>query len=82
MSEEGFDDAFNEGLCRTSIRTSALARPKQYPKSVSEMRGHTSYENQSMCGTPGVPAAQAAPRTYARGSHRPGWSWSDFHPGK
>lgn len=46
--KQGFDDRFNDGLFAASLHNSKKGRPKQWPKSVSEMRGHTSYENQGM----------------------------------
>jgi hypothetical protein len=48
MGEESYDDQFNDGLFRTNTNNSALRRPKQWPKSVSEMRGRTDYGNQGM----------------------------------
>ena len=38
-----YDDAFNDSLFATTLNNSTLTRPKMWPSSVSEMRGHTSY---------------------------------------
>lgn len=46
--DQGFDDQFNDGLFRTSLNNSRLERPRMWPKSVSEMRHHTSYGGQVM----------------------------------
>ncbi len=48
MGDQGFDDQFNDGLFVTSLHTSIRQRPRMWPKSVSEMRGHTDYGNQGM----------------------------------
>ncbi len=39
---------FDDGLFRVSHHNTARARPHMWPKSVSEMRHHTSYSNQGM----------------------------------
>jgi hypothetical protein len=46
--DQGFDDQFNDGLFRTSLNNTRLERPRMWPKSVSEMRQHTSYGGQGM----------------------------------
>ena len=46
--DQGYDDQFNDGLFRTTYHTSKQERPKMWPKSVSEMRHHTSYGGQGM----------------------------------
>jgi hypothetical protein len=46
--DQSFDDQFNDGIFRTSLNASRLERPKMWPKSVSEMRPHTSYGEQAM----------------------------------
>jgi hypothetical protein len=45
---EGFDDQFNDGVFRNSLNNSRLTRPQMWPKSVSEMRVHTSFAGQGM----------------------------------
>jgi hypothetical protein len=47
-SEPGFDDQFNDGVFDVSRRNTRLVRPEMWPKSVSEMRQHTSYDGQGM----------------------------------
>ena len=42
-ADVSYDDAFNDGLFATSLNNSSLTRPKLWPSSVSEMRGHTSF---------------------------------------
>ena len=46
--ENSYDDQFNDGLFRTTLHASRRDRPGMWPKSVSEMRGHTSYGGQGM----------------------------------
>ena len=48
MGDQGFDDQFNDGLFKTTLHNSSLRRPSMWPKSVSEMRHHTSYAGQGM----------------------------------
>jgi hypothetical protein len=43
MGDQGFDDAFNDGLFRTSLSASIRKRPERWPKSPSEMRRYTDY---------------------------------------
>jgi hypothetical protein len=45
---KGFDDNFNDGVFRASLRTTRQSRPNLWPKSVSEMRRHTFYGGQGM----------------------------------
>lgn len=45
---QSFDDQFNDGLFRTTLSVSSLNRPNVWPKSVSEMRGHTSFDGQGI----------------------------------
>lgn len=48
--ESGYDDQFNDGLFGLTLHASKRARPDMWPKSVSEMRGNTSYGEQKMTG--------------------------------
>lgn len=41
-----YDSMFNDGMLRVARKTSSLQRPNQWPKHVSAMRQHTSYEGQ------------------------------------
>lgn len=45
---EGFDDLFNPGLFRTGLAAGTRARPRAWPRSVSEMRGHVSFAGQGL----------------------------------
>jgi hypothetical protein len=45
---KGFDDEFNDGIFRASLKGSSLSRPQKWPGSVSEMRKHTSFAGQGM----------------------------------
>lgn len=47
-AEKGYDDQFNDGLFRVTRSTSKMARPMQWPLSVSELRGRTDYGAQGM----------------------------------
>ena len=49
-SQKSYDDQFNDGLFRTTLNVSKLTRPGKWPKSVSEMRGNTTYDGQGMAG--------------------------------
>jgi hypothetical protein len=46
--EQGYDDQFNDGLFQATLNNSGLSRPHKWPKSVSEMRHHTTYGFQGM----------------------------------
>lgn len=87
MDAVGYDDQFNDGLFRSTLNASRLERPRMWPKSVSEMRHHTSYGGQGMpvenmrnntsYGGQGMSNAyDTAHIVYAA---RPGyqWIWSD-----
>jgi hypothetical protein len=41
--EQGYDDHFNQGMFRNSLHNSVQARPKKWPRSVSEMGSYTDY---------------------------------------
>lgn len=42
------DDQFNDGVFLRTMNTSNVVRPNVWPKSVSEMRKHTSYTSQNL----------------------------------
>jgi len=73
--EQGYDDQFNDGLFQTTLHASRRERPDMWPKSVSEMRNHTSYGGQGM--TPGHETGHSdyvGRRPYASGApyhHQP-----------
>lgn len=46
----GFDEMFDEGLFRTGRHNSTVARPPQWPQSVSEMSRYTTYTESSAPG--------------------------------
>jgi hypothetical protein len=45
---EGFDDMFDRGFFRNSLHNTSRSRPTNWPRSVSEMRGLTSYDQQGL----------------------------------
>jgi len=47
MGDEGFDDQFDDGLFHATLHGSRRERPDQWPRSVSEMRGHTAHDQKS-----------------------------------
>jgi hypothetical protein len=46
--EQGYDDQFDDGVFRSTLHASARQRPCMWPRSVSEMRNHTTYWWQGM----------------------------------
>ena len=78
MGDQGFDDQFNDGLFTTGFHASVRRCPRQWPKSVSEMRQHTSYEGQGMDDTSesaysDYQSKRTAPRPLGQFS-RPSWN--------
>lgn len=45
---EGFDDMFDRGFFRNSLHNTSRSRPTNWPRSVSEMRGLTLYDQQGL----------------------------------
>lgn len=83
-NEQGFDDQFNEGLFRTTLNNTRLERPGQWPRSVSEMRHHTSYGGEAMTNKHDAEHSAYVVRTpqapngewhYHHGRHS--WVWVD-----
>jgi hypothetical protein len=82
--DRGFDDRFDDGLFRTSLNNSRRARPRKWPKSVSEMRPYTVYGGQGMHGSHvtehsaySVHHPPAGEWQYHHG--RGQWVWVDAH---
>ena len=77
---QGFDNMFNDGLCKTGLHTSIRARPLMWPASMTEMRKHTFYGGQGMSTNHDVGhSTYVTKRPYvAQQSRRPtNLSWSD-----
>jgi len=48
----GYDDQFNDGVVRASVRTSSLRRPDLWPVSASEMGRRVAYQDAGMGADP------------------------------
>lgn len=77
-SDQGYDDQFDGGLFRVGLHASARAQPRMWPKSVSEMRRHTSYGGQGLA--PGYETSHSdfmRRRPYHALARLPagGWAW-------